>query len=330
MHDGARDEAGTKLIIQIPCYNEEETLAQTLADLPAQIEGIDSIEVLVIDDGSTDRTAEVARTAGAHHVVSFKQNMGLARAFTTGLETALKLGAGIIVNTDGDNQYCADDIPKLVRPILEGGADVVVGARPIEDIAHFSWTKKLLQRLGSWVVRRVSGTGIADSPSGFRAMSKEAALRMNVFGNYTYTLETVIQAGLKGLAIRSTPIRTNGQARPSRLVKSSLNYVVRSIGTILRVYAVYRPLEFFWRLSALPLVAGGALLARWLLLYWFDDPTRVRAPSLIAATILVILGGLGLMAGLMADLLAANRKMLEEIQYRLRRQEVDRLGEDGE
>ncbi len=313
-----------KLIIQIPCYNEEATLEQTLKDLPASINGIDEIETLVIDDGSTDATAETARRCGVNHMVRFTRNQGLARAFMAGLDASLKAGADIIVNTDADNQYRGEDIPKLVRPILDGTAEFVVGARPIEEIKHFSQAKKLLQKLGSWVVRLASRTDIPDSPSGFRAISREAALQLNVFNDYTYTLETVIQAGLKNIAVTSVPIRTNPDTRPSRLVKSSLSYVYRSFVTIFRIFILYRPLKFFWTLSMVPLLFGVGLLVRWVLLYLFVDPTRVRAPSLIAATILTLLGFLGLLVGLIADLLEANRKLLEEVQLRLRRQEVER------
>ena len=227
----------TKLIIQIPCYNEENTVGTTLAALPRHLPGIDTIEWLVIDDGSRDRTVEVAKDNGVDHIVQFPMNQGLAKAFMAGLEACVKAGADIIVNTDADNQYCADDIPKLIQPILLGKAEIVVGARPIWKTKHFSSTKKLLQQLGSAVVRLASKTNIPDAPSGFRAFSREAALRLNVFNNYTYTLETIIQAGQKGMAITSVPIRTNPVLRPSRLVKSTPTYVVRSLFTILRIHA---------------------------------------------------------------------------------------------
>lgn len=312
-----------KLIIQIPCYNEEQTLPRTLNDLPAAIEGIDEIEVLVIDDGSTDGTVEAARSWGVRHVVSFTRNQGLARAFMAGLEASLRAGADIIVNTDADNQYCADDIPKLIRPILDGDAEFVVGARSIDEIEHFSWIKKLLQKLGSWAVRLASNTDIPDSPSGFRAISRQAALQLNVFSDYTYTLETVIQAGLKNIPITSVPVRTNRRTRPSRLVKSVPSYVWRSLLTIVRIFMLYRPLKFFLTLSAMPLAVGGGLLLRWLLLYLVVDPTRSRAPSLIVAAILITLGFFGVTVGLVADLLAANRRLLDDVQLRLRRREVE-------
>ena len=313
-----------KLIIQIPCYNEEATLPRTLAELPASIGGVDEVEVLVVNDGSTDGTVEAARRGGVRHIVSFTANQGLAKAFTAGLEASLRAGADIIVNTDADNQYRGEDIPRLIRPILDGEAEIVIGARPIEDIQHFSRLKKLLQRLGSWVLRRASGTDIPDSPSGFRAFSREAALKLNVFNEYTYTLETIIQAGLKGIPITWTPVRTNPPTRPSRLVKSIGSYVWRSVITIIRIFVLYRPLEFFWTLSVFPIVAGAGLMLRWLLLYLLADPTRARAPSLIVAAVLLILGALGLVIGLICDLLAANRKLLEEIQLRLRRQDIER------
>lgn len=280
------------------------------------------MEILIIDDGSTDRSVEVARGFGVDHIVSLGRNQGLAKAFMTGLEACLKAGADIIVNTDADNQYCADDIPKLIRPILDGHAEMVVGARPIRDIKHFSPVKKLLQKFGSWVVRQASRTDVPDSPSGFRAISRAAALQLNVFSEYTYTLETIIQAGLKNIPVRSVPVRVNEELRPSRLMKSTASYIWRSMTTIVRILMLYRPVKFFFALSIPPLLVGAALVTRWLILYFLVDPTRVRAPSLIAATILVVLGGLGITVGLLADLLAANRKLMEETQLRLRRLEL--------
>ena len=312
-----------KLIIQIPCYNEEQTLGITLADLPRQIPGIDEVEWLIINDGSSDRTVEVAQRWGVDHVVSFEHNRGLAAGFMAGLDACLKAGADIIVNTDADNQYCAADIPKLVEPILRGEAEIVVGERPIRHIPHFSPTKKALQGLGSWVVRLASSTNIPDAPSGFRAISRQAAMQLNVFNEYTYTLETIIQAGQKGMAITSVPIRINGDLRPSRLVKSIPTYIQRSILTIVRIFMVYRPMRFFTIFGGIPFGVGMALCLRWLLLYWFDDPTRVRAPSLILAAILILVGVQLWILGLVADVLSVNRKMLEDIQLRLRRSEVD-------
>lgn len=312
-----------KLIIQIPCYNEEETLGITLSELPRQIPGVDQVEWLIINDGSSDRTVEVAQECGVDHIISFDHNRGLAAGFMAGLDAALKAGADIIVNTDADNQYCAADIPRLIEPILCGEAEIVIGARPIRDIQHFSPVKKFLQGFGSWVVRLASNTDIPDAPSGFRAYSRDAAMQMNVFNEYTYTLETIIQAGQKGMAITSVPIRTNGFLRPSRLVKSIPVYVRRSILTIIRIFMVYRPMRFFAIVGCFPFGMGAFLCLRWLLLFFFDDPTRARAPSLIVAAVLILVGVQLWIFGLIADLLSVNRKMLEDIQLRLRRSEVN-------
>lgn len=312
----------TKLIIQIPCYNEEASLEVALAALPRELPGVDTVEWLIINDGSTDRTVEVAEAYGVDHIVNFAHNQGLAKAFLAGLEACLKANADIIVNTDADNQYCADDIPKLIEPILLGKAEIVVGARPIRQIKHFSPTKKFLQKLGSWVVRMASNTKILDAPSGFRAISREAALRLNVFNEYTYTLETIIQAGQKGMVITSVPIRTNGYLRPSRLVKSIPSYVKRSLLTILRIFMTYKPLRFFVILGSIPFTLGSLLGVRWLILFWSGTP-RAHVPSLILAAILILIGFQLWMFGLVADVMAVNRKILEDIQLRLRRLEVD-------
>ncbi|MEB3232329.1 MAG: glycosyltransferase family 2 protein [Leptolyngbyaceae bacterium] len=313
-----------KLIIQIPCYNEEQTLGLTLAELPRAIPGVDQVEWLIINDGSSDRTVEVAQQWGVDHIVSFEYNRGLAAGFMAGIEACLKAGADIIVNTDADNQYCAADIPKLVTPILNGEAEMVIGERPIRSIPHFSPVKKFLQGFGSWVVRLASNTQIPDAPSGFRAISRHAAIQLNVFNEYTYTLETIIQAGQRGMAITSVPVRTNGDLRPSRLVKSIPTYIQRSVLTIFRIFMVYRPLRFFTLVGGVPFGMGMALCLRWLVLYWFDDPTRVRAPSLIVAAILILAGIQLWILGLVADVLSVNRKMLEDIQLRLRRADVER------
>ncbi|QYO63387.1 glycosyltransferase family 2 protein [Leptolyngbya sp. 7M] len=266
----------TKLIIQIPCYNEERTLGITLSALPRQVPGIDRVEWLIINDGSRDRTVEVAKEFGVDHIVHFPTNQGLAKGFMAGLEACLRAGADIIVNTDADNQYCADDIPTLIQPILHGQADMVIGARPIWDTRHFSLTKKLLQNFGSWMVRLASNTNVPDAPSGFRAFSRQAAMQLNVFNSYTYTLETIIQAGQKGMAIASVPIRTNPNLRRSRLVRNIPSYVFRSAMTILRIFMLYKPLRFFTWLGAIPFSFGTLLGIRWLLLFFLVDPTRSR------------------------------------------------------
>lgn len=312
----------TKLIIQIPCYNEEETLGITLSALPRQVPGVDIVEWLVIDDGSCDRTVEVAKEWGVDHIISLSANQGLAKAFMVGLEASLTVGADIIVNTDADNQYCGDDIPNLIAPILRGEAEIVIGERPISDIQHFSVAKKLLQKLGSWAVRLASNTNIPDAPSGFRAFSRSAALQLNVFNEYTYTLETIIQAGQKGMAITSVPVRTNPPLRPSRLVKNTPSYVWRSLFTILRIFMVYKPLRFFLFLGSVPFSMGVTLGIRWLIYFWLGTE-RTRVPSLILAAILILMGFQLWILGLVADLLAVNRKLMEEIQVRLRRKDCN-------
>lgn len=307
-----------KLIIQIPCYNEEETLGITYNDLPRRIDGIDEIEYLIINDGSRDRTVEVARELGIHHVVTFKQNKGLAKGFMAGLDACLHLGADIIVNTDADNQYCGADIEKLVRPILTGEADIVIGERPIDETAHFSWKKKKFQHLGSWVVRIASGTKIPDAPSGFRAYSREAALRMNVVNEYTYTLETIIQAGHDKIAMTSIPIRTNGETRPSRLFSNMWRYMKRSSTVIIRSFMMYKPLRFFFALGSILFALGGALGVRYLV-YLFIDSSTGHVQSLILASILMLMGFQTIVMGMLSDIIAANRKILEDVQYRVRK-----------
>ncbi|MGN6312914.1 MAG: glycosyltransferase family 2 protein [Rhodanobacteraceae bacterium] len=305
-----------KLIIQIPCLNEAETLAIALAHLPRQVDGFDTVEWLIVDDGSSDDTAIIARRCGVDHVVRHPVNRGLAAAFMTGVEAALRLGADVIINTDADNQYEAADIPRLVQPILEHRADMVIGARPIADTEHFSWIKKKLQHFGSWAVRMASKTAVADAPSGFRALSREAAMRLNVFNAYTYTLETIIQAGLSNLSVVSVPIRTNPDLRPSRLVKSISSYVRRSLITILRVFVIYRPLSlFFWSGAALWAV-GIAAGVRFLVDYALGNGSG-HIQSLILAAVCLIIGGLLFMMGLIADLIATNRKLLERVHLRL-------------
>ncbi len=315
-----------KLIIQIPCLNEAQTLTIALADLPKHIPGIDTIETLIIDDGCTDDTVQVALDHGVNHVVGFRHNQGLAKAFMLGLEAALERGADIIVNTDADNQYNAADIEKLVRPILDGRADLVIGARPIYQIQHFSVIKKVLQRIGSWVVRLVSNTDVADAPSGFRAMSRDVALVLNVFSDFTYTLETIIQAGQKNLRILSVPIRVNGELRPSRLVRSISSYVRRSIFTMLRIFVVYRPLRFFMTASTLPLAIGLGLGVRFLL-YFMQGAGSGHVQSLILAAVLLLVAFQTMLLAVMADLLSVNRRLLEDLQVRERARRT--AGSDG-
>lgn len=307
-----------KLIIQIPCLNESETLAIALADLPREVAGFDTVEWLIIDDGSTDNTAEVARQNGVHHVVQHPVNRGLAVGFMSGLESCLRLGADVIVNTDADNQYCGADIPKLTAPVLANDADIVIGARPIDDTAHFSWIKKKLQRLGSWAVRMASKTDVEDAPSGFRAISREAAMRLNVFSAYTYTLETIIQAGQSNLRIASVPVRTNGDLRPSRLVKSISSYVQRSLVTILRVFVIYKPLTFFASFGAVFLLAGTLAGIRFLW-FLFQGSGEGHIQSVIFCALTIIVGIILVMMGIIGDLIATNRKLLERIDVRLQR-----------
>ncbi|HVQ32965.1 MAG TPA: glycosyltransferase family 2 protein [Lysobacter sp.] len=311
-----------KLIIQVPCLNESETLAIALGALPREVPGFDRVEWLVVDDGSTDGTAELARQLGVDHVVRHPVNRGLAAAFMTGLEQALALGADVIVNTDADNQYEAADIPKLTAPILASQADMVIGARPIDETEHFGWIKKKLQRLGSWAVRVASHTDVADAPSGFRAISREAAARLNVFNAYTYTLETIIQAGLSNLRVMSVPIRTNADLRPSRLVKSIPSYVKRSLITILRIFVIYRPLVVFFWPAVILLMAGGLVTLRFVWQYFFGDGGAGHIQSLIFASVCILLGALMLVVALLADMISANRKLLERVNVRIQRIET--------
>lgn len=317
------------LVIQIPCFNEEQTLAATVADLPRNVDGFDAVMFLVIDDGSTDRTVEVARQCGVHHVVSHQRNRGLAAAFLTGLDTALRLGADVIVNTDADNQYSASSIPALVRPVLDGSADLVVGERPIESIANFSPVKKRLQRIGTRVVRLASGTPVEDAASGFRAMNRETALRLHVFGRFTYTMETLIQAGAEQLAVVSVPIEVNPQTRPSRLVRSSAQYVRRSAAAIIRSFAIYRPFRFFAAIAAIPSAIGAGLIVRWILLWQFADDYQSRIPSLVIAAVFLLIGAQILTVAFLADLMASTRRLVADTRYRARRAELDARGGDA-
>lgn len=306
---------GRLLVIQIPCLNEEETLPATLADLPTAVAGFDRVEWLVVDDGSTDRTVEVARAHGVHHVVSHGRNRGLAAAYLTGLDRGLELGADVIVNTDADNQYDASFIPDLVRPILHDGADLVVGERPIDTIEEFSRLKKRLQRVGSWVVRRFSGTPVRDAASGFRAVSREAALRLQVFGRYTYTMETLIQAGWEGLAVTSVPVGVNPQTRPSRLVRSIPQYVMRSAQTIVRSFVLYKPFRFFFLVGLVPFLLGAVLLVRWLGYFVFADEYASRLPGLLTGLGAVLVAAQIWAVAFLADLQAANRRLLSAIRH---------------
>jgi len=306
-----------KLIIQIPCFNEEQTLAQTIADLPTSIPGIDQIELLIINDGSNDRTVEVAKENGVHHIVSHCHNRGLAKTFMTGLRASLDAGADIIVNTDADNQYFGADIEKLVAPIIAGESEIVIGERPIMDTPHFSTTKKILQRLGTWVVRLASNTRVGDAPSGFRAFSREAAMQLNVFSEYTYTLETIIQAGQKGMVVSTVPIRTNGDLRPSRLVKSIPAYVKKSTLTIGRIFIIYRPFRFFAGIGSVVFLLGVGIGIRFLILY-FQGVGAGNVQSLILAAVLLTSGLTFMVVGVLSDLIAVNRKLLEEISYKVR------------
>ena len=309
-----------KLIIQIPCYNEAETLSIALAELPRKVRGFDKVEWLVINDGSTDGTVETARRYGVDHIVSFKRNLGLARAYMAGLRAGLELGADVIVNTDADNQYSAADIPALVAPIVSGRADIVIGARPIGAIRHFSLLKKALQWLGSAVVRGVSGTSVEDAPSGFRAVSRDAAMRLHVFNEYTYTLETIIQAGRKNMMVVSVPVRVNKDIRPSRLVKSIPNYVKRSVLTMLRIFVVYRPFRFFMAIGGTVFAAGVVLGLRFLALLLFSGGGG-HVQSLILASILLGIGFQTMLTAFLADLLAVNRTLIEDTEYRILKNE---------
>ena len=311
-----------KLIIQIPCFNEEETLRQTLDDLPRQIEGVDEIEYLVINDGSFDKTTAVARDWGVNYIVNFTQNKGLAKGFMAGIDVALENGADIIVNTDADNQYCGKDISKLIQPILDQRADIVIGERPIDDTEDFSWLKKRLQRFGSWAVRQASNTDIPDAPSGFRAFSREAALRINVVNDYTYTLETIVQAGREKIPIVSVPVETNRALRPSRLARTMFAYVRTSMLTILRAYLVYKPLKGFLFISIFPTLPAIIIWIRFLY-FFFTVGGAGHIQSLIFACTMLIIGFVCVMIGILGDTICANRKILQDVQYHTRKQYYD-------
>ena len=307
-----------KLIIQVPCYNEAETLEIALNDLPKHIDGIDEIEYLIINDGSKDNTVEVAKKWGVHYVVNFKKNRGLAKGFMAGMDACLRNGADIIVNTDADDQYKGEDIEKLVRPILDGKADIVIGESPIDQTEHFSPLKKKLQHFGSWTVRVASHSDIPDAPSGFRAYSREAAMRLNVTNEYTYTLETIIQAGRNRMAMESVPIRTNPELRKSRLFSSMFGYVKRSMVTIVRSFMMYKPLRFFLGIGAVVGAIGAALGVRFLV-YLAMGAGKGHIQSLILASTLLMMGFMTCIIGFQADIIAANRKILEDVQYHVRK-----------
>jgi glycosyltransferase involved in cell wall biosynthesis len=310
-----------KLIVQIPCLNEAKTLPATLADIPRAIPGVDVVEVLVIDDGSRDGTSEVARRRGVEHIVRFPHRRGLASAFAAGIDACVKLGADIIVNTDGDNQYAGADIPKLIAPLLRGEADIVIGDRKVQDLVYMSPARKRLQWLGSWVVRQVSDTNVPDTTSGFRAYTREAALRMTILSEFTYTLESIIQAGKKRMAIAHVPISTNPRLRKSRLFSSVWTYLKASAATIVRIYAMYEPLKVFGLIGAFVFSAGLAVSLRFVYFYLIGEGLG-HVQSLILAAVLLIVGFQIALIGLLADVISGNRKLLEDLLYRMRRMEL--------
>lgn len=306
-----------KLIIQIPCYNEEEMLPITVKSIPRQIEGIDRIEILVVNDGSNDTTAQVAKELGVNYIVSFPKNLGLAHAFDAGLKNCVKFGADIVVNLDADNQYCADDIPRLIRPILDGKADIVIGARPIENIRHFSLLKKILQKLGSFIMKKISGADVSDAPSGFRAFNRHAAMRINIFDNYTYTMESIIQAQRKGLSIVSVPVRVNEEDfRPSRLIKNNFQYIFRSAKTMIRFFIIYHPFRFFTTLALMFFFLGFAVGLRFLYFYFLGDGAG-HIQSVILCGLLITAGFQTGLLAIIADLMGVNRKLIEDVQIKV-------------
>jgi len=309
-----------KLIIQVPCFNEEDSIPVTFRNLPDKIVGIDTIEYLLIDDGSTDRTSEVAKKLGFHHIVNILKNKGLANAFKAGIDECLKLGADIIVNTDADNQYDGNCIKDIIYPILNGRADAVIGQRPINEIKEFSFLKKKMEKLGSWVVGLVSGIKISDAPSGFRAFSREAALKINIISKYTYTLENIIQMGRKNLTVISVPVKVNKNTRNSRLVKNNFNYIFRSLITIIRIFAIYKPLRFFAMLSLLPFIACIVLFVRFIIFYAMGFG-NLLIKSLITGGVLLIFSMIIVTIGLLSDIISTNRFLIEDILYKLKKLE---------
>ena len=318
-----------KLIVQIPCYNEEETLPQTVADIPREIEGIDEIEILIIDDGSTDRTVEVARELGVDHIVRNKINMGLARTFRRGIEACLHHGADIIVNTDGDNQYAGSNIPKLVQPILEGRADMVIGDRQTAKIEHFSRGKKLLQWLGSGVVRKLAGVWVPDAVSGFRAFSRDTAIQLNIVSPFSYTIETVIQAGKKDIAVTSVPVSTNPKTRESRLFTSIPKFIERQVSTIVRMYAMYQPMKVFFYIGTFLTVLGLIPIIRFIYFY-FTSGGAGHLQSLVLGGVLLMMGFIAYLIGLVADLIGFNRQLIEMTLEKVRRMELERIETAGD
>jgi len=309
------------LIVQIPCYNEELTLPATVADIPRQIPGIDKVEILIIDDGSSDRTIEVAREIGVDHIIRNKRNMGLARSFRRGLDACIALGADIIVNTDGDNQYSGADIAKLVQPVIEGRVDIVVGDRQTSGIDHFSSRRKALQRFGSWVVRSFSGVNVPDAVSGFRAISRDAAMRLNIVSPFSYTIEMLIQVGMKGIAFTSVPITTNAKTRESRLFKNAFRFIERSATTLLRMYSMYRPLRVFTLIGLIIALVGAVPLLRFLYFYLFVSG-QGKIQSLIIGSALLTIGTITFLLGMVADLLSHNRQLIEITLEKVRRIEA--------
>jgi glycosyltransferase involved in cell wall biosynthesis len=309
-----------KLIIQIPCLNEAKTLPVTLEGIPKKISGVDEVEILIVDDGSTDDTSEVARIKGVDHIIRNSVTRGLARTFAIGIDNCLRLGADIIVNTDADNQYNGEDIPKLIKPILENEADIVIGNRQTERIPHFSFIKKKLQKWGSFAVRQLSGIKIPDAVSGFRAFNRQTAMQINILSNYTYTIESLIQAGSKGFRIVSVPVRTNEKLRESRLIKSLPDFIKKSVTTMIRMYTMYQPLKvFFWIGSSISCV--GFIISCRFLWYYFNGMGRGHMQSLILSAILLIIGFQIILIGLVADIISFNRKLIEEILHKIKKSE---------